>query len=235
MKSKSITLPEQLERMQRDWDQRARENARYFVDTSRTDWTDQTFFASGEKTVAEEILTDTTNIYQGKDPGQMRVLEIGCGAGRITRALSSIFGEIHAVDVSGEMVARARAALHDRPNVRIYQNNGCDLAVVPPVAFDFAYSALVFQHIPSREVIDTYVREVHRLLRPGALFKFQVQGGPSEDSSPDDTWHGVSYTEEQATAMARRCGFEHRYSFGAGQQYFTLWFFRPPDSDTLVP
>jgi len=228
MKSKSMTLPEQLEQMKRDWDQRARENARHFVDTSRTDWTDQTFFASGQQAISEDILTDTINIYQGKDPGQMRVLEIGCGAGRLTRALSDIFGEIHAVDVSGEMVAKARAALQDRPNATFYQNNGCDLAVVPPLVFDFAYSSHVFQHIPSREVIDTYVREVHRLLRPGALFKFQVQGHPAGDGSPDDTWHGVSYTEEQATEMAQRCGFEHRHSFGAGHQYFWLWFFKPP-------
>jgi SAM-dependent methyltransferase len=224
---KRITLEEQLELMKRDWDRRARENARHFVNDSRTDWTDQDFFASGELFVAEEILTDTGNIFQGRDPASMRVLEIGCGAGRVTRALSSIFGEVHAVDVSGEMVARARAALHDRPNVTLYQNNGCDLAVVPPLVFDFAFSSHVFQHIPSREVIESYVREVSRLLRPEALFKFQVQGAPSEDK-PDDTWHGVSFTEEQATAMARRCGFEHRHSFGAGEQYFILWFFKPP-------
>ena len=225
---KRITLEEQLQLMQRDWDLRARENARHFVETSRTDWTDQDFFASGERAIAEDILTDTGNIYQGMDPLQMRVLEIGCGAGRLTRALSNIFGEVHAVDVSGDMVARARAGLQDRPNVTFYQNNGCDLSVVPPLVFDFAYSFLVFQHIPSREVIETYVREVHRLLRPGALFKFQVQGHPSKDSAPDDTWHGVSFTEEQARSMARRCGFEHRHSFGAGDQYFRLWFFKPP-------
>jgi ubiquinone/menaquinone biosynthesis C-methylase UbiE len=223
-----MTLEEQLELMKRDWDRRARANARHFVATGRTDWTDDAFFASGEKAVAEDILTDTGNIYQGKDPAQMRVLEIGCGAGRLTRALSSIFGEVHAVDVSGEMVARARAALHDRPNVTLYQNNGCDLAVVPPLVFDFAYSSHVFQHIPSREVIDTYVREVHRLLRPGALFKFQVQGHPSEDGAPDDTWHGVSFNQEQATEVAQRCGFEHRHSYGEGNQYFWLWFFKPP-------
>jgi len=223
-----MTLPEQLERMQRDWDQRARENARYFVATGQTDWTDQEFFTSGEKAIAGEILTDTGNVYQGKDPAQMRVLEIGCGAGRLTRALSNIFGEVHAVDVSGEMIARARAALQDRPNVSLYQNNGCDLSVVPPLVFDFAYSSLVFQHIPSREVIYTYVREVHRLLRPGALFKFQVQGYPAADSPPDDTWHGVSFTREQATEMAQRCGFEHRHSYGEGDQYFWLWFFKPP-------
>jgi cyclopropane fatty-acyl-phospholipid synthase-like methyltransferase len=220
-----MTLDEQLQWMQRDWDQRARENARHFVDTSRTDWTDETFFASGELAIAEEILTDTGNICQGMDPAQMRVLEIGCGAGRLTRALASVFGEVHAVDVSGEMVARARTALQDRPNVTFYQNNGCDLTVVPPLVFDFAYSSHVFQHIPSHEVIETYVREVHRLLRPGALFKFQVQGYCEE--RPRDTWYGVAFTQEQATEMAQRCGFEHRYSFGAGDQYFTLWFFKP--------
>lgn len=218
--------PEQLEQMQRDWDRRARQNARQFVNTSRTNWTDEEFFASGEKAIAEEVLTDTTNIFQGHDPAQMRVLEIGCGVGRLTRALASIFGEVHAVDVSGEMVARARTALQDCPNVTFYQNNGCDLTVVPSLVFDFAYSSHVFQHIPSHEVIETYVREVHRLLRPGALFKFQVQGYSGERAR--DTWHGVAFTEEQATEMAQRCGFEHRHSFGAGHQYFTLWFFKPP-------
>ena len=68
--------------MRRDWDERARENARFYVNTETTDWTDDEFFASGERTVAEEILTDMINICQGKDPKQMRVLEIGCGAGR---------------------------------------------------------------------------------------------------------------------------------------------------------
>jgi ubiquinone/menaquinone biosynthesis C-methylase UbiE len=222
-----MTLEEQLELMRRDWDRRARENARHFVNTRRVEWTDQDFFASGEQTIAEQILTDTGNIYQGKDPAQMRVLEIGCGAGRITRALSNLFGEVHAVDVSGEMLASARTALHDRPNVTLYQNNGYDLAVVSPLVFDFAYSSHVFQHIPSREVIESYVREVHRLLRPEALFKFQVQGELSEDR-PDDTWHGVSFNQEQATAMAQRCGFEHRHSFGEGHQYFWLWFFKLP-------
>jgi ubiquinone/menaquinone biosynthesis C-methylase UbiE len=222
-----VTLDEQLALMRRDWDQRARENARHFVDTSRTDWTDETFFASGERNIAQDVLTDMTNICQGKDPALMRVIEIGCGAGRLTRALSNIFGEIHAVDVSGEMVTQAREALADRPNVKFYQNNGCDLSVVPPLVFDFAYTSHVFQHIPSREAIETYVREVYRLLRPGALFKFQVQGDSTEYSTPDDTWHGVSFTPEQATEMAQRCGFEPRHSYGAGEQYFCLWFFKP--------
>ena len=224
----AIDIEQQLRKMQSDWDERARENARYYVNTERKDWTDDTFFESGRRTVQEEILTDMTNICQGKDPGQMRVLEIGCGAGRVTRALSEVFGEVHGVDISSEMIQQARQALADRPNVRLHNNNGKDLAVLPPVEFDFAFSSIVFQHIPSRDVIENYVREVHRMLRPGALFKFQVQGDPDIEASPEDTWLGVSFTDEQAVAMAERCGFEPRYRHGAGQQYFWLWYFKRP-------
>lgn len=216
-----------LKKMREDWDARARENARYYVATGKTDWTDQDFFLSGERTLAEEVQTDMTNVCQGMDPKSMRVLEIGCGAGRVTRALAGLFGEVHGVDVSGEMVARAAEALKDRPNAKVYQNNGTDLSVIPDdKPFDFAFSTIVFQHIPSREVIENYVREVHRLLRPGALFKFQVQGDATVASKPDDTWLGVPFSEQDATEMAHRCGFEPRYRHGAGGQYFWLWYFR---------
>jgi ubiquinone/menaquinone biosynthesis C-methylase UbiE len=214
------------EKMRQDWDDRARENARHYVATGQTEWTDEAFFASGEKAVKEDIGTDMINVCQGRDPKAMRVLEIGCGAGRLTRALANLFGEVHAVDVSGEMVAQARAALADFPNAHVYQNNGCDLTVIPEQEFDFAYSAIVFQHIPSREVIENYVREVNRLLRPGALFKFQVQGCTELQTSADDTWLGVPFSDTEAVAMAWRSNFEPRYRHGAGEQYFWLWFFK---------
>lgn len=218
---------ELLRKMQRDWDARARENARYYVATGQEEWSDDEFFASGEETVQEDILGDIATICQGNAPATMRVLEIGCGAGRITRALARIFGEVHAVDVSGEMVAQARTALAGYANAFVYQNNGQDLAVLPAEPlFDFAYSTIVFQHIPSREVIENYVSEVARLLRPGALFKFQVQGDASLVASADDTWLGAPFSEWQAIEMGYRCGFEPRYRHGAGEQYFWLWFFK---------
>ncbi len=221
-----ISVEEQLQKMREDWDQRARENARHYVDTASADWTDDEFFRSGEKTVAEEILTDLGNICQGKAPGEMRVLEIGCGAGRVTKALARFFGEVHAVDVSGEMVRLATQALAGHPNAFLYHNNGTDLRIIPAAQFDFAFSSIVFQHIPSREIIENYVREVHRLLRPGALFKFQVQGDSTLETQPDDTWLGAPFSERQAVDMALRCGFDPRYRYGAGEQYFWLWFFK---------
>jgi SAM-dependent methyltransferase len=215
-----------VEKMRREWDERARENARHYVNTEKQAWSDEEFFASGERTVAEEILTDMTNICQGKDPAQMKVLEIGCGAGRVTRALARLFGEVYAVDISGEMVAQARQALAGFPNAHVFRNSGSDLAVLGDLQVDFAFSTIVFQHIPSRDVIENYVRDVHRLLKPGCLFKFQVQGDSTMQVSPDDTWLGVPYSDAQAVDLAGRCGFEPRYRHGAGQQYFWLWFFR---------
>lgn len=220
-------IQQHLEKMRLDWDERARENARHYVVTGQTEWSDEEFFGSGEATLANEILTDLNNICQGIPPGKMRVLEIGCGAGRVTRAFARFFGEVHAVDVSGEMVRAAGNALTSEANVFVYQNNGRDLSVLPPLTFDFAFSCYVFQHISSRDVIENYMQEVHRLLRPGALFKFQLQGNPTcEPETPGDTWLGVPYTEEEVLEMARRSVFEARYRHGAGTQLFWLWFFK---------
>jgi SAM-dependent methyltransferase len=218
-------LQNQLDRMREDWDERARQNARHYVATGHELWDDDAFFLSGENAVADQILSDLPDICQEKSPQDMRVIEIGCGAGRITRALARFFGEVHAVDVSGEMVRAARRAVAGFPHATVYQNNGHDLTVLPGKLYDFAFSTIVFQHIPDRRIIYSYVREIHRLLRPGALFKFQVQGEPVEAGS-EDTWVGVSFSDEEAVAMAEACGFEPRYRHGSGSQYFWLWFFK---------
>jgi SAM-dependent methyltransferase len=223
-----MTIEEQLERMRRDWDARARSNARHYVATGQTEWTDETFLASGEKEVSEDILSDMQNICQGKDPREMRVLEIGCGAGRVTHALAKVFGEVYAVDISAEMIAEAAKLLIAFPNVHLYRNNGMDLDVLPHLEFDFAYSIIVFQHIPSRAIIENYVREVHKRLRPGALFKFWVMGDPHASSAPEETWVGVPITEADALEMAERCGFERRYTHQADAQSLILWFFKKP-------
>ena len=230
-------ITRQLRKMRRDWDLRARENARHYVVTGQRQWSDQEFYESGEITMQEDILNDLANICQGRNPKEMAVLEIGCGAGRVTRAFARFFGAVYAVDISAEMAKRARRAVADYPAARVYRNNGKDLSAVRThwwnrwglgrtVQVDFAFSTMVFQHIPSREIIENYVREVHRLLRPGALFKFQVQGDSTIETRPDDTWLGEPFSERQAVDMALRCGFDPRYRYGAGEQYFWLWFFK---------
>jgi SAM-dependent methyltransferase len=214
-----------LQRMQSDWDGRARLNARYYTNSAKVDWDEEEYYKSGEQTVFDYIQSDMDNVCQGKGPKNMRVLEIGCGAGRMTRTLARIFGEVHAVDISGEMIQLARNTLSDVPNAFFYQNNGADLAVVPASQpYDFAFSFIVFQHIPVQEVVENYVREVYRLLVPGSLFKFQVLGVPH--GFYPDTWFGAHFTVTDMQNIAERCHFDMRHWDGEGAQYFWLWFFK---------
>lgn len=225
----SLRLADLTRKMRRDWDRRARTDAMHFVNTARAGWDEGEFFATGEENVRDHILSDMDTVCQGRDPARMRVLEIGCGVGRMTRALAATFGEVHAVDVSEEMVRRAKHFLRSTPNAHVYRNSGKDLRVLGNLDFHFAYSFIVFQHIPSRAVIDSYVGAVSQCLRRGSIFKFQVQGyqGAKLLQNSRDTWLGTSVSESQAAAMAEQHGFELSRSAGAGTQYFWLWFYKP--------
>lgn len=216
-----------LEWMRADWDQRAHSNARHYIATGCETWTDDDFFASGRECVEQQILTDMENICGPRNPKDLRILEIGCGAGRLTQALAHVFGEVHGVDISGQMISQGRENLKKLgiANAHLYHNNGQDLSVIPSWPFHFAFSWITFQHIPSKDVIESYIREVHRLLVPGSLFKFQTQGFPLTGAN-HDTWTGVSFTLAEMTDMAARCDFEYRYHHGEGTQEFLNWFFR---------
>jgi SAM-dependent methyltransferase len=156
-------------RMRDDWDSRALTAPRYFIAAGEQARTEESFFQSGESNVREYIQSDLENICQGRDPGSMRIVEIGCGADRFTRALAAVFGEVHAIDVSPEMIRLAGESMGALPNVRLYVNNGADLSALPSSSFHFAFSFLVFQHIPEQSIVESYVREVHRVLVPGPI------------------------------------------------------------------
>src|SRR5471032_2841477 len=125
-----LHIARQLLRMRRDWDRRARENARHYVVTGQPQWSDEEFFQSGRIALEEDILNDLENICQGRRPKDMKVLEIGCCAGRVTRALAQFFGDVYAVDISREMVRQAQRAVSDFPNARVFRNNGKDLSAL---------------------------------------------------------------------------------------------------------
>jgi len=218
---------EVLSWMERDWDARAREAPEYYVATAQQQWSAEEFFDSGARNVDNDILCDEDLIRLGRKVGDMRVLEIGCGAGRMTRAMAGYFREVHAVDLSAEMIALAANNLADLRNVFLYKNNGQDLSELPNESCDFAFSFIVFQHIPMREVINNYVQEVHRCLTPGSVFKFQVQGDTGIPSGCCDTWVGAPMSLADAQALAKRHGFELLRASGEGSQYFWLWFLKP--------
>ena len=61
---------------------------------------------------------------------------------------------------------------------------------------DFAFSCIVFQHIPNREIIENYVREVNRLLRPGVCLNSRCRAAPA--SKPTPTIPGWAFRSPRA-------------------------------------
>ena len=217
-----------IAKMRREWDQRALENHRHYIVNSQTNWSDEDFCLSGEGTVSHYVLTDMENICQARRPADMKVLDFGCGAGRVTRALAQVFGEVHGVDISGEMVRIARNALAGVSNVRIHHSNGEDLDVLGSDFYDFAFAFSVFHHIPSKSAIRDCIAQVGKHLRPGDLFKFEVQGDLNLQPPKNDTWLGTPLSEADLIKMAKQTGFESRYRLGAGEESYWQWFFKNP-------
>src|SRR5437868_1141608 len=88
--------PNVLERMRADWNERAGEDAYYYVAFGRRDQDDEEFFSTASD-VVRLLLLETRRL-----PGRGAALEIGCGPGRILQPLSRHFAEVHGVDVSDE-------------------------------------------------------------------------------------------------------------------------------------
>lgn len=227
VESKSIS-----ERMRAEWDERARENAYHYVASDLSSDSEEEFDSSGRSSTEHAVVDDLERIAAGRDPKTMTVLEIGCGAGRMTRHLARIFGHVHAVDVSGEMIAQARARLTDVANVSLYHTDGISISEIGDVELDFALSYIVFQHIPDIEVIRGYIRQVAEKLRPGALFKFQVQGSPAVETMERDTWTGVRFSALDAVRAAQANQLRIEAFEGVGEHYFWLCMRKDPSRGT---
>lgn len=149
------------------WDERAQLNAAWYVDTtlSYDDPDLERFLETGEQ-IASFALD------RSQPEGSGVALEIGAGLGRVCLALSRRFSRVIGVDVSEEMLRRARA-LVDADNVAFVVGDGTSLSAVRDSSVDLVLTFTVFQHIPHRDVVEGYVAEAARVLRPGGLAVMQ--------------------------------------------------------------
>ena len=164
-----------LERLSEDWNELAEEDALWAVlaepGKQGGRWDVEEFFATGEREVAE-VLGTADGLGLPRERG--KALDFGCGVGRLTRPLSARFAECVGVDISKEMVERARELNRDRPNCEFVVNVAPDLSRFGAASFDFVYSSKVLQHMPSGVLAKNYVAEFIRVVRPGGLVVFQL-------------------------------------------------------------
>ena len=107
------------------------------------------------------------------DPRGGTCVEVGCGPGRMTRALAERYDRVVGLDVSPAMLERAREAVPNE-NVEFRAVSGDRLDGVEDGIADGLVCYLVLQHLPSAGVVRSYLREFARVLAPAGEAFVQV-------------------------------------------------------------
>jgi SAM-dependent methyltransferase len=104
------------------------------------------FFASGARHVAHVL--DTIRRHICSDFAPRRVLDFGCGVGRLAIPFARLSAETVGVDVSASMLAEATRNAQERgaPGLRLIRSD--DALTGVDGSFDLVHSFIVFQHIP---------------------------------------------------------------------------------------
>ncbi|HVY93591.1 MAG TPA: class I SAM-dependent methyltransferase, partial [Bryobacteraceae bacterium] len=114
-----------------------------------------------------------------------------------------------------------------------YAIGGSDLRMFPDAHFDFVYSYAVFQHIPSGDVVFSYLRETIRVLKPGGVARLQINGLP-KTSEAYTTWSGVRISAEEIHALTREHGIQLLALTGVESQYMWTTWRKPPGTEATA-
>ncbi len=236
--------------MRREWNDRAKENAYHWVVSEKQTWDQDAYYEQGRTDIARLVVPFLQSKGLSADKiRELSVLDIGCGTGRLCRALKEVCGPVTGVDISPEMIERATKENADIPGMRFVLTSGEDLSVISDASIDFCFSFIVFQHIPDKRVIRRYFEEVKRILKPGGLAKIQVRGTPGNPPGkviwfkgfqssyiaialwrgwlpipwmkPYNTVHGACYTAGELQVLLQEIGFAQVRTYHETDRY--LW------------
>ncbi|HEX4733302.1 MAG TPA: class I SAM-dependent methyltransferase [Thermoleophilaceae bacterium] len=225
--------------MREFWDERAREDAFYFVD-NRINYKD----SAEEERFWEMGREDLDRLLGAVDVGlepDWVVAEIGCGVGRLTRVISERVGAVKALDVSAEMLSIARAENVRLANVDWILGDGISLAGIDDGVADAVVSHVVFQHIPDPQITLGYIREAGRVLRQGGVAVLHVSNdervhelrqplsgriraalGRAPKGQAHAAWTGSAVDLEEVSVAAADGGMALEKVVGKGTQYTVL-------------
>jgi 2-polyprenyl-3-methyl-5-hydroxy-6-metoxy-1,4-benzoquinol methylase len=147
----------------------------------------------------------------------LRVLDVACGHGRITRELARRGAEVTGIDISGSLISKARETERDDPlGIRYVHADVTTQAALGGGEFDAATCNFGLSDIDD---LDAAITAISRALRPGGYFSFSIlhpcfAGG--KDISGSWPVAGRYYDEGRWTAqdarsaLRRQVGASHR-------------------------
>jgi SAM-dependent methyltransferase len=224
--------------MREFWDERAREDALYFVDTRRAYRSIEVdgFWEGGERDLDRLLAVARARLRRSDI-----ALDIGCGVGRLTRAIAGRTASVYAIDVSPGMIDLARTYNQDLDTVDWIVGDGVSLRPLLDATVDVCLSHVVFQHIPDPQITLGYVAEIGRVLKPAGWAAFVVSNdarvhlrgridqtprrrigarlGRAPRGQTDPAWRGSAVELETLRAVAAGAGLELERIVGEGTQF----------------
>jgi ubiquinone/menaquinone biosynthesis C-methylase UbiE len=95
-----------------------------------------------------------------------KVLDIGCGNGRLHDAFDGTEIDYTGIDSSKELIAIAQK---ERGNNGTFIHGNALALPFADSTFDTVFSIAVLHHIPSKKYRKQFISEVHRVLKPGGV------------------------------------------------------------------
>lgn len=188
------------------WEKLAKENANYYInsDYGKSIKEDQ-FRRSGLNDYRKYVIDWYHNKQQiiGEFYKYGVLLEIGCGNGRMTEFMAKNFEKVIGIDISGEMIKQGKERMKHLKNIELLETDGLTIPL-PDQSVNRVFSYLVFQHMKTKEMVESNFREVYRVLMSFGLFKVLLR---TDKVDINKWWGGVSVSKNELKELAGKTGF----------------------------
>jgi 2-polyprenyl-3-methyl-5-hydroxy-6-metoxy-1,4-benzoquinol methylase len=133
-----------------------------------------------------------------------RVLDIGCGDGRMAIAMAQRGAIVKGIDISTVAIECARRfALKDRLQLEFQVGNAIELSE-PSDTYDYVVSCDMVEHLNPNQV-PLHLREVFRVLKAGGAYIFSLPGWAPKGTI--DPLHLGNYRPAEFRSLLQRAGF----------------------------
>lgn len=187
--------------------------------------TDYWWFA-GRRAIISTLLHDVANPTSATPPGNLRLLDIGCGTGANLPMLQSFVGgggTVTGIDFSPLALRFARSQM-GMERLSLLQGDALQLPF-RDASFDAVTMLDVLEHLSDDSQA---LREVHRVLWPGGAYVWSVPAYQSLWSMHDEALHHFRrYEYHGLRALLRQSGFRiQKISFGMSLMPPLAWLWR---------
>ena len=173
------------------------------------------FYISGFDSVDDSVLVSLLDLLGPLDG--LRVLDVACGHGRLTRELARRGGDVSGIDISGNLIAKAREIeQNERLGIRYVHADVTSSELLRGGTYDSVTCSFGLSDIDD---LAGAISAISTALRPGGSFVFSIlhpcfSGGkdisgswPSTGSYYDE---GHWTAQDALSALRRQVGANHR-------------------------